>query len=136
MTANKDIIRYIMERTHQQQSCITKMLKEGLLIRRKMLSGRNMDIRKGMKNTRNSNYPSKCMTLFLNLFKREMISKIIKLCGVNYIYKSKVIQGPRWKYTMVSFFSFSVLGHTPPHWDLSFPTRDRTHASYNGSVES
>ena len=60
-----------------------------------------------------------------------MISKIIKLCGVNYIYESKVIQGPKWKYTTVSFFSFSVSGHTPPHWDLSVPTRDPTHTSYN-----
>ena len=138
MTANKDIIRYTMERIHQQRSCLTKMLKEGLLIRRKMISGRNMDIHEGMKNIRNNNYLSKYMTLLLFLFKREMISKIkiIKLCGVNYIYESKVIQGPRWNFTIVSFFSFSFFGHTLPHWDLSFPTRDRTHTSYNRSVES
>lgn len=87
------------------------MLKEGLLSRRKIIPGRNMDIHKGMKNTRNGNYLSKYdfFSYYLNLFKREVTSKTKIIIYVELITHIKVkcmttiIQGPRWKYTIERF---------------------------------
>lgn len=92
-------------KNYQQRSCLTKMLKEGSFNQKEMISGRNMDIHEGMKNIRNNNYLSKYMTLYYFFLKEKwFLKQNNKICGVNYIYESKVTQGPRaLNFTIVSF---------------------------------